>query len=72
MEKNYPQQKGVIGNMAGTEVSVMKELKGILATDNVKNRFNEVLGKKAPQFMTSIINVQCEFYHEFSIGSGEL
>lgn len=43
--------------MAGTEVSVMKELKGILATDNVKNRFNEVLGKKAPQFMTSIINV---------------
>lgn len=57
MEKNYPQQKGVIDNMAGTEVSVMKELKGILATDNVKNRFNEVLGKKAPQFMTSIINV---------------
>ena len=43
--------------MAATEVSVMKELKGILATDNVKNRFNEVLGKKAPQFMTSIINV---------------
>lgn len=43
--------------MAGTEVSVMKELKAILATDNVKNRFNEVLGKKAPQFMTSIINV---------------
>lgn len=35
----------------------MKELKWILATDNVKNRFNEVLGKKTPQFMTSIINV---------------
>ena len=33
--------------MAGTEVSVMKELKGILATDNVKNRFNEVLGKES-------------------------
>lgn len=32
--------------MAGTEVSVMKELKGILATDNVKNRFNEVLERK--------------------------
>lgn len=46
--------------MAGTEVSVMKELKGILATDNVKNRFNEVLGKKAPQFMTSIINARFE------------
>lgn len=27
--------------MAGTEVSVMKELKGILATDNVKNGSEE-------------------------------
>lgn len=43
--------------MAGNELSTVKELKGILAAENVKARFNEVLGKKAPQFMSSIINV---------------
>lgn len=43
--------------MAGNEVSTVKELKGILAAEKVKSRFNEVLGKKAPQFMSSIINV---------------
>lgn len=33
------------------------ELKGLLGTDSVKQRFEEVLGKKAPQFTASIVNV---------------
>jgi recombination protein RecT len=32
-------------------------LKALMADDKVKNRFNEVLGKRAPQFMASIINL---------------
>ena len=32
-------------------------LKQLMAADNVKKRFEEVLGKRAPQFMASIINL---------------
>ena len=39
------------------KVNVVKEVKGILAKENVKKRFHEVLGRKAPQFMASIVNV---------------
>lgn len=39
------------------KLSVVKEVKNILAQDNVKQRFRDVLGKKAPQFMASIVNV---------------
>lgn len=38
------------------EVTVLGQVKGYLSQDNVKKRFHEVLGKKAPQFMTSITN----------------
>ena len=38
-------------------VPVVNQVKGILAEENVKKRFQEVLGKKAPQFMASIVNV---------------
>lgn len=38
-------------------VGVVAQVKGILAEDNVKARFQEVLGKKAPTFMASIVNV---------------
>lgn len=37
--------------------SVIGEVKGFLAKDSVKNRFNEVLGQKASQYMASIVNV---------------
>ena len=37
-------------------VTTLGMVKGYLAQDSVKNRFNEVLGKKAPQFIASIIN----------------
>lgn len=38
-------------------IPVVNQVKGILAEENVKKRFQEVLGKKAPQFMASIVNV---------------
>lgn len=41
----------------GKRVGVVNEVKSILAEENVKARFNEVLGKKSPQFMASIVNV---------------
>ncbi len=38
------------------ELSVVGQVKGYLAQDTVKNRFNEVLGQKANQYMASIVN----------------
>lgn len=43
--------------MAQERQTSLSQVKGILSMDNVKMRFNEVLGKKAAQFMTSIVNV---------------
>lgn len=39
------------------KVPVVNQVKSILGEENVKKRFQEVLGKKAPQFMASIVNV---------------
>lgn len=36
---------------------VVVQVKNILAEESVKNRFQDVLGKKAPQFMATIVNV---------------
>lgn len=33
------------------------EIKHLLSEESIKNRFNNILGKKAPQFMASIVNV---------------
>lgn len=38
------------------EITVLGQVKGYLSQESVKNKFNEVLGSKAPQFMTSITN----------------
>lgn len=38
-----------------TQVATKKSVKDILAAPNVKSRFEEVLGKKAPLFISSII-----------------
>ena len=38
-------------------VGPVAQIKGLLNDDAVKKRFQEVLGKKAPQFMASIANV---------------
>lgn len=38
------------------ELSTLGTVKHYLSQETTKNRFNEVLGKKAPQFITSIIN----------------
>lgn len=40
----------------GNELTVLGQVKNYLSQENVKKRFHEVLGKKAPQFMTSITN----------------
>lgn len=39
------------------QTGVVVQVKSILAEENVKSRFKEVLGQKAPQFMASIVNV---------------
>ena len=48
--------------MADTQLAEVKKtglasVKSLLTEDSVKTRFNDVLGKKAPQFMASIVNV---------------
>lgn len=40
-----------------TGLSVAAQVKNTLAQENVKKKFTEVLGQKAPQFMASITNV---------------
>lgn len=40
-----------------TGVSVTTQLKQLLSSDTVKQKFTEVLGQKAPQFLASITNV---------------
>lgn len=40
----------------GNELSVLGQVKSYLREDTVKAKFAEVLGEKAPQFMTSITN----------------
>lgn len=39
------------------DLSVIGQVKGFLAQDSVKKRFNEVLGQKSSQYMASITNV---------------
>ncbi|MCD8379092.1 MAG: recombinase RecT [Lachnospiraceae bacterium] len=39
------------------KLSVVSQVKNILAQENVKKRFQDVLGQKAPQFMASLVNV---------------
>lgn len=51
---NQPAQR--TGNTAQPKSNIA-ELKGLLGTESVKQRFEEVLGKKAPQFTASIVNV---------------
>lgn len=48
-ENQLQEQKKVPGPVA--------QVKNLLAEESVKARFQEVLGKKAPQFMASIVNV---------------
>lgn len=39
------------------QVGPVQQVKLLLNEDTVKKRFTDVLGKKAPQFMASIVNV---------------
>ena len=40
-----------------SELATLNKVKGYLASDNIKNRFNEILGQKANQYMASIVNM---------------
>ena len=59
------------------QVGPVQQVKLLLNEDTVKKRFTDVLGKKAPQFMASIVNVvsaspqlkQCDANSICSIGS---
>lgn len=42
---------------APKQAGIVSQVKNILSQENVKQRFTEVLGKKAPQFMATIVNV---------------
>lgn len=44
-------------NQVQNQQGVLSQIKGMLAEENIKARFSDVLGKKAPQFMASIVNV---------------
>jgi recombination protein RecT len=46
-----------VATQAHKKNDVVTQVKGILAAENVKARFQEVLGSKANQFMASIVNV---------------
>ena len=41
------------------KIGPVQQVKLLLNEDTVKKRFTDVLGKKAPQFMASIVNVVC-------------
>ncbi|MEB3752515.1 recombinase RecT [Geobacillus sp. FSL W8-0032] len=51
--KNQLQAK----NNASQQPSTVQTLKGLLASPTLKKRFEEILDKRAPQFMTSIVNL---------------
>lgn len=52
-EKNMP----IKAQEKATQPGVTAQVKDMLGKENIKNRFQEVLGQKAPQFMASITNV---------------
>jgi recombination protein RecT len=43
--------------MANTQLSVVPQVKQMLAREDVKARFSDILGKKASQFTASLVNV---------------
>lgn len=51
--KNQLQAK----NNTSQQPSTVQTLKGLLASPTLKKRFEEILDKRAPQFMTSIVNL---------------
>ena len=39
------------------QLTAVASVKGMLARDDIKTRFNDILGKKSSQFMASLVNV---------------
>jgi recombination protein RecT len=55
--KNQVANRAQGGQVQQQKPQGVKDLKTLMAQSNVKDRFNEILGKRAPQFMASIINL---------------
>ena len=45
-----------MGEIANAPVGVVSQVKSIISSEKTKERFNEVLGNKAPQFLASVVN----------------
>ena len=43
------------------QLATVASIKGMLARDDIKTRFNDILGKKSSQFMASLVNNSCGF-----------
>ena len=43
-----------------TQLAKKSDLKGLLESESVKNRINEILGKNAPAFITSVIQISSQ------------
>ena len=39
------------------QLATVASIKGMLARDDIKTRFNDILGKKSRQFKASLVNV---------------
>ena len=51
-------QKGVRNaRTENNQLATVASIKGMLARDDIKTRFNDILGKKSSQFMASLVNV---------------
>ena len=50
-------RKGGNGNGGGGGISPINSVKALLSSDSVKKRFDEILGKRAPQYISSILNL---------------
>lgn len=50
-------EQNAVATQQGTQLSVAAQVKSMISQDAVKKKFTEVLGQKAPQFLTSITNV---------------
>ncbi len=57
LENTQPEGTQLEGGQPKNPVGPVQQVKLILNEENVKKRFQDMLGKKAPQFMASIVNV---------------
>lgn len=57
MANNASVKQALAQRKNGNGPSPINNVKALLATDSVKKRFDEIMGKRAPQYISSIINL---------------